>query len=143
MSIWNIALPVLGLMGRLAEERKVQVAEQTGLSVETVSKVSGAVNDLLTRDERARAAVMEEIDRARAHDTAMNAAQDIPLVNLLRGLVRPVITLTAFFWYVYARCTGVEMLAEDYAVIGGILAFWFGVRPFEKATSAARGSPAK
>lgn len=134
MGLWNVAVPVLSVIGGLLEERKADVAEKTGLSVETVGRVSGVVGDILTKDERVYEAVMAEIDRARMHDSAMVDVNALPLVNYLRGLVRPVITLTAFFWYVYARCTGVPMLAEDYAIVGGIMAFWFGVRPFEKAS---------
>jgi hypothetical protein len=76
---------------------------------------------------------MAKIDKARDSDAALNSL-DLPrFVNVLRGIVRPVITLTAFFWYVYARATNVPMGAEDYAIVGGIMAFWFGFRPFEKA----------
>lgn len=132
MGMWTSAVPVLSAIGGLLEARKEDVAEKTGLSVETVGKVSGVVGELLTSDERLKEAVMAEIERARVHDASMTAANAVPLVSVLRGLVRPLITLTAFFWYVYARCTGVPMLAEDYAIIGGIMAFWFGLRPFEK-----------
>jgi hypothetical protein len=134
MSLWNVAVPVLSIVSGLLNERKADVAEKTGLSVETVGKVSGVVGDILTKDEKVMEAVMAEIDKARGHDTGMAVVNSYPLIGVLRGLVRPVITLTAFFWYVYARCTGVPMMAEDYAIVGGIMAFWFGVRPFEKGS---------
>jgi len=35
-------------------------------------------------------------------------------------------------WYIYARLNDIPLQAEDYAIIGGIMAFWFGFRPFEK-----------
>ena len=132
MSIWSVAVPVLTAVGGMLETRKAEVAEKTGLSVDAVGKVSGVVNDFLTKDERALEAIMAEIATARTHDSAMATANAVPLGNILRGLVRPVITMTAFFWYVYARCTGMPVLTEDYAIIGGIMAFWFGLRPFEK-----------
>ncbi len=132
MNLWNVAMPVLSVVNSLLEERKADVADKTGLSVETVGKVSGVVGDILTKDEKMMEAVMAEIDKARSHDAAMAAVNALPVIGVLRGLVRPVITLTAFFWYVYARCTGVPMMAEDYAIVGGIMAFWFGLRPFEK-----------
>lgn len=135
MSILGLALPVIQAITRLMNERKADVAERTGLSVETVNKVSIVVNDMLTKDERVVEAIMAEIDKARAHDSAMVASNILPAVSLLRGLVRPVITLTAFFWYVYARCAGLPMNGEDYAIVGGIMAFWFGLRPFEKGGS--------
>ena len=132
MSILAIALPVIQAVTGLLNERKADVAEKTGLSVETVDQVSSAVSELLTTDERVMQVIMDEIDKARAHDNAMTASNILPAVSLLRGLVRPVITLTAFFWYVYARCVGLPMGGEDYAIVGGIMAFWFGLRPFEK-----------
>lgn len=132
MGAIGFALPVIQAITGFLSERKVDVADKTGLSVETVGKVSSVVNDLLTKDERVVEAIMAEIDKARAHDNAMEASNILPVVSLLRGLVRPVITLTAFFWYVYARCAGLPMNGEDYAIVGGIMAFWFGLRPFEK-----------
>ncbi|TKW61610.1 MAG: hypothetical protein DI628_03010 [Blastochloris viridis] len=143
MSLWNVAVQVLSVVNSLLTERKEDVAEKTGLSVEAVGKVSGVVGDILTKDERIREAVMAEIDKARAHDAAMGVANALPIIGLLRGLVRPVITLTAFFWYVYARCAGVPMGAEDYAIVGGIMAFWFGLRPFEKIGGDTEGVAAK
>lgn len=132
MTILNVALPVVAAIADYVSARKSDVARQTGLSEDTVSKVSAAVTDYLTKDERAVAAIMAEIDKARLHDSASVGPAAPPLVQLLRGLVRPVITLTAFFWYVWARMTGIELGAEDYAIVGGIMAFWFGFRPFEK-----------
>lgn len=131
MPILPVALPVLGAVAEYLLSRKADVAKQTGLPEETIGKVSAAVNDFLTKDERAQAAVMNEIEKARQHDIA-TAENTPPIVALLRGLVRPVITLAACFWYIYARLIGVELTGEDYAIIGGIMAFWFGFRPFEK-----------
>jgi len=42
------------------------------------------------------------------------------------------VTFAAMSWYLYARTQGIELTQEDYAIIGGVLAFWFGFRPFEK-----------
>jgi hypothetical protein len=131
----QLALPILSVLAEALLSHKTELAKQTGLSTETVDKVSNAVNDFLTRDERAASAVMAEIEKARNHDAA-TAENAPPIVVLLRGLVRPVITLAACFWYIYARLIGVELLAEDYAIIGGIMAFWFGFRPFEKGLRA-------
>lgn len=132
MSLLTVALPILEVVANLMSEHKDDLAKKTGLSTETVTKVSSAVTDYLSQDERAVQAMMAEIDKARDSDAALNAL-DLPrFVNVLRGMVRPVITLTAFFWYVYARATGVELGGEDYAIVGGVMAFWFGFRPFEK-----------
>ncbi len=144
MGAIGLVLPVIQAIAGYMAERKTMVADKTGLNIETVNRVSTAMTDLLSKDERVAEVIMAEIDKARAHDITMAAANAFPLVALLRGLVRPVITLTAFFWYVYARCSGMELSAEDYAIVGGIMAFWFGLRPFEKTASAkvvARGTP--
>lgn len=132
----TIALPVLAAIVAYMKGRTGDIARQTGLSEDTVAKVSDVVGGLFSQDSKAAEAVMAEIDKARAHDASMNVNMP-PIVNLLRGLVRPVITLTAFFWYVYARSLGVPMAGEDYAIVGGIVAFWFGFRPFEKGAGAS------
>lgn len=142
MSILGVAEPVISILADVLRSNKVEVAKQTGVSEDAIGKVGDAVESFLTKDERALQAMMAEIDKARAHDTAMNATAMPPVVLLLRGLVRPLITLTAFFWYVYARAAGIALGSEDYAIIGGILAFWFGFRPFEKATAGDSGKGA-
>ena len=55
------------------------------------------------------------------------------LVNNLRGIIRPICTLFAFAWYLYAKVNNIELSLEDYSIIGGILAFWFGFRTYEKS----------
>lgn len=136
-----LAVPILQAITGFMNERKADVVEKTGLSMDTVNKVSSAVTDMLGKDERVTQAIMAEFEKARAHDMAMVASNIIPAVSLLRGLVRPVITLTAFFWYVYARCAGLPMNGEDYAIVGGIMAFWFGLRPFEKSAGGRSVAP--
>lgn len=123
-------VPLVGALVELLRSRRGEVARQTGLDEGIVSKVSEAVEVYLTKDEKALAAVMAEVDKARQHDVAMGAVPAV--VSLLRGLVRPVVTMAAFGWYVLARVCGIELGAEDYAIVGGIMAFWFGLRPFEK-----------
>lgn len=133
MNLLALIVPFFAALFGYLRTNKGTIAKQTGVGEDVVDKVSGAVEEFFTKDEKAVATVMAEVDKARVHDTAMSANEP-PLVALLRGIVRPLITLTAFLWYVYARAAGVEMGAEDYAIIGGILAFWFGFRPFEKGS---------
>lgn len=130
MSLMNIAVPIVAALVEILRSRKEEVAKQTGVSKEAVGQVGDLLEQYLTRDERAMQVVMAEIEKARQHDAATLSA--VPIVELLRGLVRPVITLTAFAWYVLARVQGVTLTPEDYALIGGIVAFWFGFRTFEK-----------
>jgi hypothetical protein len=76
---------------------------------------SGAIKEL--------EAELADVASAREHDKASygNSA-----VDFLRGIVRPVITLSAFSFYVYAKVEAVGLTAEDYGIIGMVLAFWFG-----------------
>jgi hypothetical protein len=137
MSWMGVAFPIIQAVTGIVNDKRGDLAAKTGLSVETVGKFSGVVTDLLTKDERLASIIMTEIEKARAHDAGMNSVNAVPIIALLRGMVRPVITLTAFFWYIYARCVGLPLSGEDYAIVGGIMAFWFGLRPFEKIGGGA------
>lgn len=133
MSLVNVAVPLISAVAQLLRSRSDDVAKQTGLSKDVVGQVGDAIEQFMTQDERAMQAIMVEVDKARLHDVEISKGNGaVPLVALLQGLVRPLITMTAFIWYVYARASGVPLGSEDYAIIGGILAFWFGFRPFEK-----------
>jgi hypothetical protein len=127
----GIALPLIEAIAGYLGERKSDIAKDTGLSEDTVGQVSDAVNSYLTKDERAMAAVMAEIDKARTNDSALNTASLPLFVAATRAMICPMITLAAFLWFIYARCAGIELAGEDYAIIGGVLAFWFGFLPFE------------
>ncbi|MBI1308712.1 MAG: hypothetical protein GC129_02490 [Proteobacteria bacterium] len=129
-------VPLLAGLIEVFRSRKADVAKDSGVSETVVGKVGDAVEAYLMKDEKAMQVLMGEIDKAREHDTAMNSVPMPPVVNLCRGMVRPVITFTAFLWYVYARVAGIDLGAEDYAIVAGILAFWFGFRPFEKGGRA-------
>lgn len=131
MALLNVALPVVQVLLEIFRDRQGEIAKDAGVSKDVVGRIGQMMEGYLTQDERVNQQVYAEIEKARQHDAATQDRSD-PIVNLLRGIVRPVITLTAFLWYVLARAQGVELNAEDYAIIGGILAFWFGFRPFEK-----------
>jgi hypothetical protein len=126
--------PVLGVLAEFLRSKGPDVAKQTGVAESTVGQVGEALTRFLTQDERLAAQLAAEMEQARNHDV-QGLTLAPPLVQLLRGLVRPVITLTAFGWYVYARSVGIVLAAEDYAIVGGIMAFWFGFRPFEKTSA--------
>ena len=67
------------------------------------------------------------IDKAREHDKASYGTHwSGRVVDFFRGMVRPVITFTAFAYFIYMRVNGFELPENDYYIIGGILAFWFG-----------------
>lgn len=131
MSMVNVVVPVAAAIVDLLSSRKEEVAKQAGVSSEAVQQVGSVLGDYLNRDQKAMQALMDEMERARRHDVDTRSAEP-PLVLLLRGLVRPLITLSAFVWYVLARAYGIPLTGEDYALIGGVVAFWFGFRSFEK-----------
>lgn len=129
--MWAALLPIIGQIIGMVREQKGAIADKAGVSTEAVEKVTTAIENYISKDERVLQMAEQAINNARQHDTSTYNPQD-KLVNTARGLVRPVCSFIAIVWYVAARACGVELLAEDYAIIGGILAFWFGFRPFEK-----------
>lgn len=131
MALVNVAVPMAAAVVDLLRSRKDDVAKKAGVSADAVQQVGSVLGDYLSRDQKAMQAMMDEMERARRHDVDTRGDEP-PLVVLLRGLVRPVITLSAFVWYVAARAQGIPLSGEDYALIGGVVAFWFGFRSFEK-----------
>ncbi|HEX2858692.1 MAG TPA: hypothetical protein VHP58_00580 [Alphaproteobacteria bacterium] len=127
----TLVLPVIQVIIGYLLARKTEVARATGLAEDGVAKVGEALQNFMTQDTAAQQKIYDEMDKARQADVATLPGAP-PVVLLLRGLVRPVITLVAFGWYVAARANGVTLGSEDYAIIGGVVAFWFGFRPFEK-----------
>jgi hypothetical protein len=137
MGLFDVALPLVSTVVGLVRDNKDGLAKAVGVDPDTIGKVGDALQDYLTRDARALKAVMDEIDRARQYDVQTSAGAP-PVVLLLKGLVRPIVTFTAFIWYVFARVDGIALTDADYALVGGIVAFWFGFRSFE-ATGRAAG----
>ena len=119
-----------GLFGLLKGNTK-SIASEAGVDEGIVGKVLGAVEAYATKDERMQAFLAEQINKARQHDVATFDKTDL-FSNRLRSTVRPLTTFAAMGWYIYARLNDIPLAAEDYAIIGGVMAFWFGFRPFEK-----------
>ncbi|NPA52572.1 MAG: hypothetical protein GXO22_06725 [Aquificae bacterium] len=53
-------------------------------------------------------------------------------VKSLRALVRPTIALSAVGFYIGAKVYGIPLTEFDYYLIGGVFAFYFGLRTLEK-----------
>ena len=121
----SLAIPVL---------REVLTAfnrSKQGRGANISGEMLDRLEEFLLKDKKAQQQLMDFINQSREHDQAL-FQYNSPWANNVRGIVRPVATLLAMGWYVYARVNQLELSSEDYAVIGGILAFWFGLRPFEK-----------
>ncbi|NPB03710.1 MAG: hypothetical protein GXO39_04775 [Thermotogae bacterium] len=58
-------------------------------------------------------------------------------VKSLRALVRPFIALSSVGFYIYAKLTGLPLDQWDYALLGGVFGFYFGVRTLEKVAGKA------
>ncbi|MDE0723614.1 MAG: hypothetical protein OSB62_02820 [Alphaproteobacteria bacterium] len=127
MSLLGLAGGVLSVLSR----GKDAIAARAGVDEGTVSAVLKGVDAYLSKDERARAQLNDFVKDARAHDISTFVKDDV-FSNRLRSVVRPLVTFAAMGWYLYARSHGIPLAQEDYAIIGGVLAFWFGFRPFEK-----------
>lgn len=68
----------------------------------------------------------DSLNSARDHD---KATYGIWLVDFIRGMIRPVITICFGALFVIAKLfpeKGIILTVEDYAMIGGVMAFWFG-----------------
>lgn len=127
----QVALPFLTNVLALFRENKNKISKESGVAADVVEQVARAFEKQLSKDERLIQQAAKEMEKARQHDI-QTQIKDIWLVNLLRGLVRPLVTFSVFMWYLYARIQGIPLSAEDYTLIGGILAFWFGIRSFDK-----------
>lgn len=127
----QIATTVLGGLFSLFKGNTKSIANKAGVDESVVGKVLGAVEDYANKDERMQEFLAEQINKARQHDIATFDKTD-KFSNRLRSSVRPLTTFAAMAWYIYARLNDIPLQAEDYAIIGGIMAFWFGFRPFEK-----------
>lgn len=110
---------------------KKKLADEAGVEEGMFDGVMGVIENYLTKDERAQKFWAEQMDNARKHDIATFDIND-KFINRMRSSVRPVVTFVALAWYIYARVNDITLTSEDYAIVGGILAFWFGFRPFEK-----------
>ena len=102
-----------------------------GVNEGVLETIQHAFTDFITKDAQAQAAINKGLQDARDAD-AKTFDPTIHWVNAMRSAVRPVCTFVAMGWYVYARVAGIPFGPEDYAIVGGIIAFWFGFRPFEK-----------
>ena len=127
----SVVAPVVGLILQWLKSDKAELAQRTGVAPGAVDKITQAMEDYLTRDERFRQQAEAALHNARQHDVQTFDSNNWQ-INMLRSSVRPLCSFVAMGWYVYARANGIPLAAEDYAIIGGILAFWFGFRPFEK-----------
>mgnify|MGYP000038208815 CR=1 FL=1 len=128
----QIATTVLGGLFGLLKGNSKSIAGKAGVDENIVGKVLGAVEEYANKDERMQTFLAEQINKARQHDIATFDKTD-KFSNRLRSSVRPLTTFAAMAWYIYARLNDILLQAEDYAIIGGIMAFWFGFRPFEKS----------
>jgi hypothetical protein len=123
--------PLLGSVLSMLQKDRQHLAKSAGVSENVVEQVTEAMQRYLSEDERLLKLSDDIMRQARQHDIETFDRQD-RFSNRLRSVVRPISTFVALAWYVYARLNDIPLVSEDYAIIGGVLAFWFGFRPFEK-----------
>lgn len=127
----QMILPIIGGVVELIKNNRETIAREVGVKPAVMDKLGDVIKTHLTQDERKLQQLAAEVQSAR--DFAMQTqVKDVVLVSIARGLVRPCITFAAMGWYIYARVNQIVLQPEDYAIVGGVLAFWFGMRPFEK-----------
>lgn len=106
-------------------------AKELGINDNALDEISKYLKDDLTFNSELEKEIIQEVEKARHHDllTSKNINN---IVNNIRGIVRPLCTLIAFSWYIYAKLNSIDLNSQDYSIIGGTLAFWFGFRSYEK-----------
>ena len=100
-----------------------------------LGKVADVVSEFVEDKDKANelAIKMQEIvnqsvNSAREHD---KASYGNPMVDAIRGLIRPAITAAFSSMYVIAKLVpalGITFSEYDYAILGLVLAFWFADR---------------
>lgn len=127
----QLAMPLLISLVDVFMDRKKIIAQKTGVSESVISSVTDVFADFLVKDKDVLDLTASHMQNARSHDIETFDKADL-FSNRFRSIVRPICTFIAISWYVFARVNEIPLQQEDYAIIGGILAFWFGFRPFEK-----------
>ncbi len=126
--------------------KQKQANEQEVRMLEARAKYAERLNELELKSLDAKADIAEA-ENIYKHDQALDAG---PVINALRGSVRPVITY--LFVVMYLTVKGVMIYAlisnqnvdwttaiqsayseEDAAILATIISFWFGNRAFSKA----------
>lgn len=126
-----LKIAIAGLVAKALSSFK---SSTKGKDLGITDDIANGVADYLKNDKQLEKEMIAEIDKARQHDisTGKNVSK---FITNLRGFIRPVCTIAAFTWYIYAKLNAIELTSEDYSIIGGILAFWFGFRSYEKKNS--------
>lgn len=102
-----------------------------GKDLGITSDIANGIASYLKNNVELEKEIINEIDKARQHDIKIGENVNKFITNL-RGLIRPLCTVAAFVWYIYAKLNHIELTSEDYSIIGGVMAFWFGFRSYEK-----------
>lgn len=125
-------LAVAGIFAKiLANFAKTEKAKSLGINDVVVNEVSNFIKSDHLFEKELNGQLSQELEKARKHDNDINSQVSSYVINI-RGLIRPICTIAAFMWYVYAKLNNIVLDSHDYSIIGGILAFWFGFRSYEK-----------
>jgi len=77
--------------------------------------------------------IFQDLQNARAlYEAELKEKGVYKWVKSLRALVRPTIALSAVGFYIGAKVYGIPLTEFDYYLIGGVFAFYFGLRTIEK-----------
>jgi len=82
--------------------------------------------------------IFQDLQNARAlYEVELKERGVYKWVKSLRALVRPTIALSAVSFYIGAKVYGITLTEFDYYLIGGVFAFYFGLRTIEKRSGKA------
>lgn len=107
-----------------------KIASEVGIAPGQFNTIVEKLKDFASKDERIMKLQADMVEQARQHDKA--SYNDV-FTDRIRGLVRPILTLVVnLVWASSFYIPDMQLRTEDYAIIGLVNAFWFGLRPFEK-----------
>jgi len=123
-------MPIISMILDLIDKAIEKVLPNTEKRDELKAKLKSAIIDVGLEYNKL---VFQDIDSARKAYIAELQEQKVPSwIRGVRALVRPVIAFTVIAFYLYAKITGIPLTQTDTIVIGGVVAFYFGLRHIEK-----------
>lgn len=121
----------IAIAGIVAKALGVLKNSDKGKTLGLTEDIANGIATYLQNNKELEKEIIAEVNKARQHDITIGQNVSKFVINL-RGLIRPLCTIIAFVWYLYAKLNNIELTSEDYSIIGGTLAFWFGFRSYEK-----------
>ena len=123
-------IPILSEVLQLIDTAVDKIFPDADKKEEIKSKLKLALLEQALEEKRL---VFQDLENARElYKEELREQGVYSWVKSLRALVRPIIALSAVVFYIGAKLKGIELTQLDYYLIGGVFAFYFGLRTLEK-----------